>query len=159
MGTRGWAQYKVRGLPEAHPQLRHPNVLQFKDSVELEASERGGPVTLYLVTEAVTPLSTLLQELRLSDAQRCCASGRRLRRRSRWARRDDYLAMGLSQVAQAVAFLNVDCKMVRALQQRCAPRLPNAPHAGARQRVSRGGGGDGDIGLAAARLRRDVRVL
>ena len=27
--------------------------------------------------------------------------------------RDDYLASGLSQIAQAVAFLNVDCKMAR----------------------------------------------
>ena len=26
--------------------------------------------------------------------------------------RDEYIAMGLSQVAQAVSFLNVDCKMV-----------------------------------------------
>ena len=26
---------------------------------------------------------------------------------------DDYIALGLSQVAQAVAFLNADCKMVR----------------------------------------------
>jgi len=29
---------------------------------------------------------------------------------------DDYIALGLSQVAQAVAFLNADCKMVRQLQ-------------------------------------------
>ncbi len=52
-------------------QLRHPNVLQFKDSVEVEAADKGGPVTLWLVTEAVQPLSSLLNDLQLSDAQRC----------------------------------------------------------------------------------------
>jgi len=51
--------------------LRHPNVLQFKDSVEVEATDKGGPVTLFLVTEAVQPLSTLLTELQLGGSQRC----------------------------------------------------------------------------------------
>ena len=57
-------------LPRA-VQLRHPNVLQFKDSVEVEAAEKGGPVTLFLVTEPVQPLSTLLADLQLGGAQRC----------------------------------------------------------------------------------------
>ena len=56
-------------LPRA-VQLRHPNVLQFKDSVEVEAAEKGGGVTLFLVTEAVQPLSTLLADLQLGGAQR-----------------------------------------------------------------------------------------
>jgi len=51
-------------------QLRHPHVLQFKDSVEVEG-DKGGAVTLYLVTEPVQPLSTVLQELRLEGSQRC----------------------------------------------------------------------------------------
>lgn len=44
----------------ACPQLRHPNVLQFKDTAELE--ERGETV-IYLVTEAVAPLADHLQRL------------------------------------------------------------------------------------------------
>jgi SCY1-like protein 1 len=60
----------VRAL--ARRQLRHPHLLQFKDSMELEA-DKGG-ITLYLVTEPVQPLSTLLQELRLAGTQRCGAT-------------------------------------------------------------------------------------
>ena len=65
------------------PQLRHPLLLQFKDSVEVE--EKNGGVTLFLVTEAAQPLATLLQELRLGGTQRCgrscavCAHGGALR--------------------------------------------------------------------------------
>lgn len=44
----------------ACPQLRHPNVLQFKDTAEVE--ERGETV-IYLVTEAVAPLADHLQRL------------------------------------------------------------------------------------------------
>ena len=44
----------------ACPQLRHPNVLQFKDTAEVE--ERGETV-IYLVTEAVAPLVDHLQRL------------------------------------------------------------------------------------------------
>ena len=54
----------------AGTQLRHPHVLQFKDSVEVDG-DKPGSVTLYLVTEPVQPLSTVLQELRLDGAQRC----------------------------------------------------------------------------------------
>lgn len=41
-------------------QLRHPNILQFKDTAEVE--ERGETV-IYLVTEACTPLADHLQRL------------------------------------------------------------------------------------------------
>ena len=51
-------------------QLRHPHVLQFKDSIEVDG-DKPGSVTLYLVTEPVQPLSTVLQELRLDGSQRC----------------------------------------------------------------------------------------
>jgi hypothetical protein len=46
----------------AAPQLRHPNVLSYKDS--LEVPERGG-VTLYLVTEPVKPLSAVMADVDL----------------------------------------------------------------------------------------------
>jgi hypothetical protein len=107
-------------------QLRHPNVLQFRDSVEVESADKGGPVTLFLVTEPVQPLSTVLKELQLEDgtqrwapfldcspcwtvpgAASTLTALCHARRRS-----DDYIAMGLSQVAQTVSFLNVDCKVV-----------------------------------------------
>lgn len=48
-------------------QLRHPNILAFKDSLEVQ--EKGQQV-VYLVTEAVSPLSTLLKELDLSGKHR-----------------------------------------------------------------------------------------
>jgi hypothetical protein len=41
--------------------------------VELEADKSGG-IILYLVTEPVQPLSTLLHELRLAGTQRCGAT-------------------------------------------------------------------------------------
>ena len=47
--------------------VRHPNVLAFKDSAE--AQEKGQAV-VYLVTEAVKPLSDVLRELDLSGAHR-----------------------------------------------------------------------------------------
>eukprot|EP00882_Tetradesmus_deserticola_P024416 GHRQ01026682.1.p2 GENE.GHRQ01026682.1~~GHRQ01026682.1.p2 ORF type:complete len:135 (+),score=28.82 GHRQ01026682.1:290-694(+) len=47
--------------------LRHPNVLAFKDSLEVQ--EKGQTV-LYLITEAVRPLATVLQELDLSGQHR-----------------------------------------------------------------------------------------
>ena len=105
-------------------QLRHPHLLQFKDSVEVDAADKGGGITLFLVTEPVQPLLTLLQELRLGDAQRCDAAACLVVctpcRLTSWAhflwRSDDYIAVGLSQVAQAVTFLNADCKMVRPLR-------------------------------------------
>jgi hypothetical protein len=48
-------------------QLRHPNILAFKDSIEVQ--EKGQQV-LYLVTEAVRPLITVLKELHLSGQHR-----------------------------------------------------------------------------------------
>jgi hypothetical protein len=52
-------------------QLRHPNVLEYKDSLEIEAGEKtgGGPV-LYIVTEPVSPLNCKLNELNLQGADR-----------------------------------------------------------------------------------------
>jgi hypothetical protein len=49
-------------------QLRHPNILAFKDSIEVQ--EKGQQV-VYLVTEAVRPLITVLKELNLSGKHRC----------------------------------------------------------------------------------------
>ncbi|CAD7699921.1 unnamed protein product [Ostreobium quekettii] len=72
--------------------LRHPNVLAFKDTVEVEEK---GTVTLYLITEAVKPLELVLNELNLSGEQR-----------------HEYLAMGLNHIASAISFLNNDCKLI-----------------------------------------------
>ena len=49
-------------------QLRHPNVLSFKDTAELD--ERGETV-IYLVTEPVTPLLEVLQTLDMTGPARC----------------------------------------------------------------------------------------
>jgi SCY1-like protein 1 len=76
-------------------QLRHPNILAFKDTTELE--ERGETV-IYLVTEPVTPLPEVLSSLEMDGPQR-----------------SQYVAMGLYHVAKAVSFLNNDCNLVRAL--------------------------------------------
>jgi SCY1-like protein 1 len=51
-----------------HGQMRHPNILAFKDTVEVE--ERGESV-IYLVTEAVKPLLHVISELNLEGTQRC----------------------------------------------------------------------------------------
>lgn len=50
-----------------HLQLRHPNILAFKDSIEVQ--EKGQHV-VYLVTEAVRPLITVLKELNLAGQHR-----------------------------------------------------------------------------------------
>lgn len=50
------------------PQVRHPNILAFKDTLELE--EKGETV-IYLVTEPVTPLATILKQLDIEGAARC----------------------------------------------------------------------------------------
>ena len=73
-------------------QLRHPNVLQFRDTVELE--ERGETV-IYVVTEPVTPLAVHLASLDLQGPQR-----------------SQYIAMGIYHCAKALSFLNNDCKLV-----------------------------------------------
>ncbi len=56
-------------------QLRHPNILAFKDSIEVQ--EKGQQV-LYLVTEAVRPLITVLKELNLSGKHRWAQAGTQL---------------------------------------------------------------------------------
>ncbi len=55
--------------PEGVPalQLRHPNVLAFKDTAEVE--EKGETV-LYLVTEPVKPLADVLEELDMEGSAR-----------------------------------------------------------------------------------------
>jgi len=72
--------------------MRHPNILAFKDTVEVE--ERG-EVVVYLVTEPVKPLLHVIEELNLEGTQR-----------------GQYLAMGLYHVAGAVSFLNSDAGMI-----------------------------------------------
>ena len=116
-------------------QLRHPSVLQFKDAHEVETDK--GLVTLHLVTEPVQPLSVLLAELRQEGGEWCARQPRLCVRLTR--SRNDYFASGLSQIATAVAFLNVDGKKVRA---RNAPTHSLTPsRAGARQRLPRLRGG------------------
>ena len=48
-------------------QLRHPNILSFKETLELE--EKGMTV-IYVVTEAVTPLADRLRQLDMSGPAR-----------------------------------------------------------------------------------------
>eukprot|EP00882_Tetradesmus_deserticola_P030191 GHRQ01033880.1.p1 GENE.GHRQ01033880.1~~GHRQ01033880.1.p1 ORF type:complete len:309 (+),score=103.12 GHRQ01033880.1:290-1216(+) len=72
--------------------LRHPNVLAFKDSLEVQ--EKGQTV-LYLITGAVRPLATVLQELDLSGQHR-----------------DEYLATGMLHMTNAVSFINNSCNMI-----------------------------------------------
>ncbi|OIV90756.1 hypothetical protein TanjilG_15489 [Lupinus angustifolius] len=76
--------------------VRHPNILSFLHSAEIETYDAGTPkVTIYIVTEPVMPLSEKIKELGLKGAQR-----------------DEYYAWGLHQIAKAVSFLNNDCKLV-----------------------------------------------
>ncbi|KAL5195887.1 putative inactive serine/threonine-protein kinase scy1 [Glycine soja] len=68
--------------------VRHPNILSFLHSTEIETVDAGSPkVTIYMVTEPVMPLSDKIKE-------------------------DEYYAWGLHQIAKAVSFLNNDCKLV-----------------------------------------------
>ncbi|PRW61211.1 putative inactive serine threonine- kinase scy1 isoform X1 [Chlorella sorokiniana] len=69
---------------------RHPGVLGFKDSLEVE--EKGEAV-LYLVTEPVTPLAEVLRGMAGTD-------------------REQYLGMGLSSVVGALSFLANDCALI-----------------------------------------------
>ncbi len=65
-------------------QLRHPNVLAFKDSAEVQ--EKGSTV-IYLVTQAVKPLKMVLEELNLGGKHKwvlllllnCVATGTGMR--------------------------------------------------------------------------------
>ncbi|CAN1311402.1 N-terminal kinase-like protein [Linum perenne] len=76
--------------------VRHPNILSFLHSTELETFDASmSRVTLYMVTEPVIPLSEKIKELGLEGTQR-----------------DEYYAWGLNQIAKAVSFLNNDCKLV-----------------------------------------------
>ncbi|XVF81932.1 hypothetical protein PTKIN_Ptkin16aG0002300 [Pterospermum kingtungense] len=76
--------------------VRHPNILSFLHSTEVEASDASsGKVTIYIVTEPVMPLSEKIKELGLEGTQR-----------------DEYFAWGLLEIAKAVNFLNNDCKLV-----------------------------------------------
>ncbi|XVE86028.1 hypothetical protein DITRI_Ditri18aG0003400 [Diplodiscus trichospermus] len=76
--------------------VRHPNILSFLHSTEVEAIDGSSTkVTIYIVTEPVMPLSEKIKELGLEGTQR-----------------DEYYAWGLHQIAKAVSFLNNDCKLV-----------------------------------------------
>ncbi|KAJ8771162.1 hypothetical protein K2173_023487 [Erythroxylum novogranatense] len=76
--------------------VRHPNILSFLHSTEVESSDGStSRITIYMVTEPVIPLSEKIKELGLEGTQR-----------------DEYYAWGLHQIAKAVSFLNNDCKLV-----------------------------------------------
>lgn len=52
-------------------QVRHPNILSFLHSTEIETYDAGSPkVTIYIVTEPVMPLSEKIKELGLEGTQR-----------------------------------------------------------------------------------------
>ncbi|EFJ49788.1 hypothetical protein VOLCADRAFT_80567 [Volvox carteri f. nagariensis] len=72
--------------------LRHPNILAFKDSSE--TTEKGA-TAIMLVTEPVKPLKDVLKELELEGQHR-----------------DEYFAMGMLHITNAVSFLNNDCKLI-----------------------------------------------
>lgn len=72
--------------------LRHPNVLVFKETAEVE--EKGETV-IYLVTEQVRPLVDVLQTIGVQGQER-----------------NQWIAMGLNSVVNALSFLNNDCKLV-----------------------------------------------
>ncbi|MBA0694943.1 hypothetical protein Goari_005203 [Gossypium aridum] len=77
--------------------VRHPNILSFLYSTEVETVDGSGTkVTIYIVTEPAMPLSEKIKELSLEGTQR-----------------DEYYAWGLHQIAKAVSFLNNDCKLVK----------------------------------------------
>ena len=60
-----------RPLNDAHFQVRHPNILSFLHSTEIETSDGGSSkVTVYIVTEPVMPLSEKIKELGLEGTQR-----------------------------------------------------------------------------------------
>lgn len=76
--------------------VRHPNVLSFLHSTEVDLVESSVvKPTIYIVTEPVMPLAEKIKELNLEGTQR-----------------DEYYAWGLHQIAKAVSFLNNDCKLV-----------------------------------------------
>ena len=52
-------------------QVRHPNILALKDTMEVEDK---GLTTLYIITEPVTPLAEILKEREIEGAARCACS-------------------------------------------------------------------------------------
>ena len=72
--------------------LRHPNVLLMLDTMEIE---NGNEITIHIVTEAVTPLEVHLRDVPHGTQQR-----------------EEYLTLGLREIATAVAFLSNDCRLV-----------------------------------------------
>ena len=68
-------------------------MLAFKDAAELDAE--GGRIALHLVTEPATPLLPTIARLGGTPDQAT-----------------ECVSIGLHSVAQAVAFLNNDCKLV-----------------------------------------------
>ncbi|WVZ04744.1 hypothetical protein V8G54_018090 [Vigna mungo] len=89
--------------------VRHPNILSFLHSAEIETYDAGSPkVTIYVVTEPVMPLSEKIKELGLEGTQRVIAGIVK----SYCLFRDEYYALGLHQIAKAVSFLNNDCKLI-----------------------------------------------
>jgi SCY1-like protein 1 len=73
-------------------QTKHPRVLTFEWTGETQAS---GSTVIYLVTEPVQPLAELLAAVALEGEQRLM-----------------FLGLGLRQAAQAVSFLNNQCKLI-----------------------------------------------
>ena len=74
------------------PQLRHPSILQYRDSHELV--EKGNTV-IYLITQPVTPLKQIIEELKLEGKAR-----------------DEFLAMVILHMTATVSFLNNDAKLI-----------------------------------------------
>ncbi|EIE25277.1 ARM repeat-containing protein, partial [Coccomyxa subellipsoidea C-169] len=72
--------------------VRHPNVLALRDTLEVEEK---GCTSIYIITEPVTPLIDVLEELDVAGPARC-----------------EFVAMGLFHIAKAVGFLNNDCKLI-----------------------------------------------
>lgn len=58
---------QIDQLPRALPQLRHPNILAYKDSIELVEK---GQTTIFLITAPVKPLQQVLEELNLQGQHR-----------------------------------------------------------------------------------------
>ncbi|CAL8461727.1 g1258 [Coccomyxa elongata] len=72
--------------------VRHPNVLALRDTLEIEEK---GTTSIFIITEPVTPLIDVLEELELAGNAR-----------------EEFVTMGLFHVAKAVGFLNNDCKLI-----------------------------------------------
>eukprot|EP00232_Nephroselmis_pyriformis_P021277 CAMPEP_0182856568 /NCGR_PEP_ID=MMETSP0034_2-20130328/2514_1 /TAXON_ID=156128 /ORGANISM="Nephroselmis pyriformis, Strain CCMP717" /LENGTH=603 /DNA_ID=CAMNT_0024987663 /DNA_START=93 /DNA_END=1900 /DNA_ORIENTATION=- len=72
--------------------MRHPNIVLCHECPEIEGSPAP---TLYIVTEPVTPLQDVLNDLQLDGPERA-----------------EYYSWGISSIAKAVSFLNNDAKLV-----------------------------------------------